>query len=228
MVSADPVWHLRRCVGASLEVREREREFRACTGGRFGPFRGAMERGWRPLSGRRDLVPVDAQPVDSEESCDDDEAERPAVGDQSLEAGRQGNAFWLGNLHSVPFQWNEVRDSDLQADHQVDLRPRRTALNMAGLRGLQTSTGYGPPLPGCITAVPGASSGRRRHRFTVSSATTGFRMAPGRRRCIWLNCWSREAVMRSSETTRQSGTRGPASHVAKSATRGLQSGFVNA
>ena len=83
---------------------------------------GAMDWRCRYVLGRLDMICIDAHLGDPEGSCDDEEAESVAVGEQSLEAGRQDDTFRLRNVHPVRGQRGKACDADLRADHQGDFR----------------------------------------------------------------------------------------------------------
>ena len=74
------------------------------------------------MSGRLDMIWIDGHLADPEGWCDDEEAASVAVGEQSLEAGRQDDTFRLGDVQSVRSQRGELCDADLRADYQGDLR----------------------------------------------------------------------------------------------------------
>ena len=82
--------------------------------------------------GRFGMICVDVHLADPEGSCDDEEAESVAVGEQSLEAGRRDDTFRLWEAHPVQVHYGKVCVADIRTDHQGDLREAPKSHDGAG------------------------------------------------------------------------------------------------
>ena len=212
--------------------------------------------GWRTVNASAwlDVICIDPHPVGPEGSRDDEETKRVAVGEQTLETGRQGDSFCVGNEFHVRGRRGSARDADFRAHHQRDLGEApeshggsgksvdgttaspgqtrfgamRKRLWTAEPRESLASTRFGRPSLAPSMATTDSSMRKRQRWFTGSFQIMGFQTATNERPYTSWNCWLREAVLSSMKRTRRSQTPSRALLRVKRATTIWRSGFGNA